>query len=163
MLDYVLRGISLLSIPLALIMIFGLIRSVGKEQPYRRPVYIKGIVMTSIMMVINMIFMFQALFTSCLPVFPLVLFGGLGFGYFWGKSSKLYPKGEKLIIKRSTLYLVFWGLSYAFTHLLTAISPANVAAAGLAAMFFSTGSSIGMNANLVLRQNQKSVTTAKVS
>jgi len=153
-LSILLRLISLLSIPLALLMFYGLIRSVGREQPYRKPIYVKGIVMTSIMMAVNVLFMFQAFFAWCPGIWPLFILAGLGFGYLWGKTSKLYSKGNALVIKRSVLHLVFWAASYTFTQLLTTVFPASIAAAGMAAMFFSTGSSIGMNTNLILRQNK---------
>ena len=149
-----LRFVSLLSIPLVLVMFYGLVRSVGKEQVYRKQLYVKGIVMTSIMMFINVLFMIQAAFSWCAVVWPMFILAGLGFGYQWGKTTKLYPKGDVLFVKRSVLHLVLWAASYAFTHLLTIVFPSNIAAAGLAAMFFSTGSSIGVNANLAFRQNK---------
>jgi hypothetical protein len=37
------------------------------------------------------------------------------------------------------------------------VFPSSIAAAGLAAMFFSTGSAIGINANLISRQNKFAV------
>jgi hypothetical protein len=153
-LSILLRFISLLSIPLVLVMFYGLVRSVGKEQLYRKQLYVKGIVMSSIMMFINLLFMIQTVFSWCAVVWPLFLLGGLGVGYQWGKATKLYPKGDALFVKRSVTHLVLWAASYAFTHLLTMVFPSNIAAAGLAAMFFSTGSSIGVNANLVMRQKE---------
>ena len=149
-----LRFVSLLSIPLVLVMFYGLVRSVGKEQLYRKQLYVKGIVMTSIMMFINILFMIQAVFAWCPAVWLVFLLAGLGFGYQWGKTTRLYPKGDALYVKRSVLHLVLWAASYAFTHLLTVVFPSNIAAAGLAAMFFSTGSSIGINASLVSREKQ---------
>lgn len=149
-----LRIISFLSIPLVLVMFYGLIRSVGKEQVYRKQLYVKGIVMTSIMMFINVLFMVQAVFSWCTVTWPLFILAGLGFGYQWGKSTELYQKGDELFVKRSVTHLVLWAASYAFTHLLTIVFPSNIAAAGLAAMFFSTGSSIGVNASLVMRQKE---------
>jgi membrane protein CcdC involved in cytochrome C biogenesis len=154
-LSIMLRFISLLSIPLTLLMFYGMIRSVGKEQVYRKQLYIKGIVMTCFMMLVNFLFMIQAVFSWCAVTWPLFILAGLGFGYQWGKTSnKMYQKGDALFVKRSVLHLVFWAASYAFTHLLTTVFPSNFATAGLATMFFSTGSSIGVNANLALRQNK---------
>jgi len=153
-LSILLRFISMLSIPLVLVMFYGLIRSVGKEQPYRKQLYVKGIVMTSIMMFINFLFMIQTVLSWCAVVWPLFLLAGLGFGYQWGKATKIYPKGNELFVKRSVQHLILWAASYAFTHLLTMVFPSSIASAGLAAMFFSTGSAIGVNASLITRQKQ---------
>lgn len=152
--DIILRVISLLSIPLTVFMIFMLIRRTGQEQPSHKRTYVIGIVMPCLMMVINLLFMLSAFIAWCPAIWLVVLLMGGGFGYLQGKSAKMYHSGDTLMVKRSVMHLVFWAISYSLTHFLVAALPAYLAAGGLATMFFSTGSSIGLNSNLILRQNR---------
>ena len=108
--------------------------------------------MASAMMFVNILFMISAFFAWCAAAWLGFLLAGFAFGMFWGKSSKMYPKNEQLMIKRSAIHLLFWAGAYTLTHLLTSVFPANIAAGGLAAMFFSTGSTIGTNVYLIRKK-----------
>lgn len=138
---------------MALFMFYKLFKSIKKEQVFRERNMITSILMASAMMAVNILFMFSAFMAWCAGIWFGLLLAGFGFGMLWGKSSKLYQKNEQIMIKRTGFHLLFWACAYVFTHLLTAIFPANIAAAGLAAMFFSTGSSIGTNAYTLLKKN----------
>jgi len=151
--DIILRLFSLLSVPMALFMFYKLFKSINREQIFNQRVLITSIIMAGAMMFVNILFMISAFFAWCAAVWFGLLLAGFAFGMLWGKSSKLYQKNEKLMIKRSAIHLLFWAGSYTFTHLFTTIFPANIAAAGLAAMFFSTGSTIGTNAYILMRKN----------
>jgi len=155
-LDILGRLISLLSIPLNLLMIFSMIRMVRKEQRARPRSNLVGIIMAPLALLVNIVFLNQALFDSFGTLLAGMMLGvfGLGFGLAWGQTAKLYHKDEQLVVKRSILHLVFWGLSYAITQLLAAFAPAVFVAGGLAAMFFSTGSTVGTNTNMLLRQKK---------
>jgi hypothetical protein len=148
---------------MTLFMFYKMAKTVGKEQPARSRTYFIGIVMPCVMMLINLLFMFQALISGCSGYWILLILGGFGLGYFWGRSSKLYKKGADLVVKRTVLHLVIWAASYSLTQLLATIVPASIVAGGLATMFFSTGSSIGMNTNLLLRQRKLKTTPSAVS
>ncbi len=152
--DDILRVLSVLSLPIAGVMFFMLARRVGREQPSRMRTYVIGILMPSLMMGVNLLFMLRAFLAWCPGIWPLVLMGGMAFGYLWGKASNMYQKGDILVIKRTVLHLGFWAVSYTLTHLLSALLPASIAAVGMATMFFSTGSAVGMNTNLILRQRK---------
>jgi len=152
-LDFLLRLISLFSVPMSLFMFYKLFKSINREQVFNQRILITSIVMASAMMFVNILFMISAFFAWCAGIWFGLLLAGLGFGYIWGKSSKLYQKNDRIMIKRSAMHLLFWASAYTLTHLLTAIFPANIAAAGLAAMFFSTGSTIGTNAYIILKKN----------
>jgi len=142
------RGVSLLSIPLIGLTLFGLIRQMRKEQPLRISTPLVGLVMAPATLLVNLIFLNQA-FSIYLA--PALLILGLGFGLTWGQTNRLYQRGETVVGKRSILHLVFWGISYAITQLLAVIAPLWLVAGGLAAMFFSTGSTLGTNLNLFVR------------
>lgn len=151
--DIILRLFSLLSVPIALFMFYKLFKSINREQVFNQRILITSIVMASAMMFVNILFMISAFFAWCAGVWFGLLLAGLGFGFIWGKSSKLYQKNDRIMIKRSAIHLLFWACAYTLTHLLTAIFPSNIAAAGLAAMFFSTGSTIGTNVYIIMKKN----------
>jgi hypothetical protein len=143
------RILSLLSIPLMALSIWGLIRQVRREQRLKLFTPIVGLAMAPITLLINILCLRQA-FSACLG--PALLICGLGFGVAWGQTTRLYIKGDALVGKRSVLHLVFWGISYAVTQILTSFAPAMYVVGGLATMFFSTGSTLGTNLNLLVRQ-----------
>lgn len=152
--SFLLRAFSLISIPLSLWMFYQLIRSIGREQPYRRELTVRSMLIPGGMLLVNILFMVSAFLSWSLGIWLVMLLGGLAFGYAWGGRSKLYARGETLVVRRTVLHLVFWAGAYAFTQLLATVFPADITAAGLATMFFSTGSSLGMNANLLRRQSR---------
>jgi hypothetical protein len=143
------RVFSLLSIPLLGFTLWGLIKQVRKEQRIKLSTPVVGLVMAPVTLLINIIFLHRA-FSACLG--PALLIFGLGFGLAWGQTAKLYAKGDALVCKRSILHLIFWGISYAVTQILSTFAPAMYVAGGLATMFFSTGSTLGTNFNLLVRQ-----------
>jgi membrane protein CcdC involved in cytochrome C biogenesis len=152
--DGLLRVLSIFSLPISAVMFFLLVKKIGREQPSRRRAHLLGIIMPCLMMGVNIVFMLSVFIAWCPAIWLPILLAGFGFGYFWGKTSKLYKRGETLMVKRTGLHLGFWALSYTLTQLMSTIMPASIAAAGLATMFFSTGSSIGVNTNLMLRQRR---------
>ena len=145
------RLFSLLTIPLMGLTIWGLVRQTRKEQRLGLASPVIGLVMAPMTLLINIIFLHQA-FQACLG--PALLIFGLGLGLAWGQTTRLYAKGKHLVGKRSILHLVFWGISYAITQILATFAPAFVVAGGLATMFFSAGSTLGTNLNLLVRQLQ---------
>lgn len=143
------RILSLLTIPLVLLSFYGMIRQMRKELPFRLFTPVIGLIMSPLSLIINVIFLHRAF-----PTFlgPALLITGLGFGLAWGQATRLYIKGPAVVGKRSVLHIVFWGVSYAITQILATFAPALWVAGGLTAMFFSTGSALGTNTNLLIRQ-----------
>lgn len=158
--DWILRGLGLASIPLTALMIWGLIRQTRREQPVSLRSPALGLVMGPLMLLINLVLIQQAA-----PAFtgPALLVLGLGFGLAWGQTARLYARSGRAVARRSVLHLVFWAASYSITQLLATIAPAWLVAGGLAAMFFSTGSSLGTNLNLLIRQLRPLPLAAPVS
>jgi hypothetical protein len=120
-----------------------------KELPFRIRTPIIGLVFAPLSLIINVIFL-QRAFSAFLG--PALLITGLGFGLAWGQATRLYVKGPAIVGKRSVLHVVFWAVSYAITQILATFAPALWVAGGLTAMFFSTGSGLGTNLNLLIRQ-----------
>lgn len=143
------RMLSLLSVPLVLLSFYGVIRQMRKELPLRMRAPIIGLIFAPLSLIINVIFL-QRAFSAFLG--PALLITGLGFGLAWGQATRLYIKGPAIVGKRSVLHVVFWAVSYAITQILSTFAPALYVAGGLTAMFFSTGSGLGTNLNLLFRQ-----------
>ena len=143
------RMLSLLSVPLVLLSFYGVIRQMRKELPLRMRTPIIGLIFAPLSLIINVIFL-QRAFSAFLG--PALLITGLGFGLAWGQATRLYINGPTIVGKRSVLHVVFWAVSYAITQILSTFAPALYVAGGLTAMFFSTGSGLGTNLNLLFRQ-----------
>jgi hypothetical protein len=143
------RILSLLTIPMVLLSFYGIIRQMRKELPFRLRTPVIGLFFAPLSLIINIIFLRRAF-----PEFlgPALLITGLGFGLAWGQTTRLYAKGPSIVGKRSALYIIFWAVSYAITQILATFAPALWVAGGLTAMFFSTGSGLGTNLNLLTRQ-----------
>lgn len=172
------RILGLLTIPLMGLTVWGLIRQVRIEQRIGLLSPLIGAIFAPLALALNVFFLQKAYWASVGLTLPLLLRSpgliarfvwvdpriqalvlgpglllvGLGFGLAWGQATRLQRKGAALVAKRSMLHLLFWGLAYAATQLLTAFAPARWVLGGLAAMFFSTGSTLGTNLNLLLRQ-----------
>lgn len=153
--EVIARIFSLLAIPLTLFSLYKTYQLVRKEQPSNQMTYVIGIGMSLVMMFLNLITLSLATKPGWF-VFAgfMLLVTGAGFGLAWSFTSKFSPSDGVILVKRSGLYLLFWALSYVLTQLLATFTLANIVAAGLATMFFTTGSTIGMNANMIIRQNK---------
>jgi membrane protein CcdC involved in cytochrome C biogenesis len=128
--------------------IWGLIRQVRKPMPIRTITPVLGMVMSTGMLLINVVVLKQAA-PSLLGVSLLVV--GLGFGLAWGQTTRLSREGERVVAKRSIVHLVFWAVSFGATQLLATFATAAWVAGGLVGMFFAAGTTLGTNANLFAR------------
>ncbi|MDH3259632.1 MAG: hypothetical protein OEM81_12820 [Acidimicrobiia bacterium] len=142
------RIIGVLSIPLMAFAIWGLIRQVRKPQRMRTSTPIIGMVMATVMLLVNVLILRQAT-PGLLGISLLVV--GLGFGVAWGQATRLLRRGEAIVAKRSVLHIVFWGFSLAVTQILATFATAVWVAGGLVTMFFAAGTTLGTNANLLVR------------
>jgi hypothetical protein len=142
------RLFSLCSLPLLLLALWGVARQINKEQRFSLASPVLGMGMVSLTLGINLIFLSQAS-----PSWAGSLLGalGLGFGMAWGQTTRLKARQGIVVGKTSVLHLVFFGLSLVLTQLLAAFLPASWVAGGLALMFFTTGTSLGVNLNLLTR------------
>ena len=145
------RIIGLLSIPMFAFIMWNLIRQVRRPSPVRPGWTALGLVTAPFMLIINLVFLKQAA-PGSLGIALLVF--GIGFGAAWGFTARLSLKDDKVIADRSILHLIFWAVSFGLTQLLATFGEAWLVAGGLATMFFATGSSLGTNTNLLIRQFQ---------
>jgi uncharacterized membrane protein len=145
------RILGLVSIPLVGITIWGLMRQIRKPMPFRPWAAWLGIVMAPLILVINFFILRQA---DPGLIGPSLLVAGLGFGIAWGRATKVRAEGTRVVAQRSVAHLAFWGASFAATQLLATFTEARYVAGGLLVMFFSTGTTVGTNLNLLIRQRR---------
>ncbi len=87
------------------------------------------------------------------PVLAWPVLGlGLIIGVIWGASTRLYAQGGRVMGRRSLLFLAGWGLSWALSQGLNLLGSALLASAGLLPLFFTTGTHLGSQANLLVRR-----------
>jgi hypothetical protein len=90
------------------------------------------------------------------PVNSILALGFVGFGFLigllQGQSTKIYFSGKAIFGKRSTAYLVLWGLAYLVTLALSHLGNAALYAFGILGMMFGLGTTVGANLNLFVRQ-----------
>jgi hypothetical protein len=81
-----------------------------------------------------------------------VLAVGLLVGFLRGGSTRLYYRNEEVVGKHSWWFLLGWGLSLALAQLLNLFGSALLSSLGLAPMFLSTGTQVGINGSMLLRR-----------
>ncbi len=78
--------------------------------------------------------------------------GGFVLGGLEGQMTRLAYRGPIIVGKRSVGYLVFWGLAYVLTMLLTATGDSALHAVGVMTLMFGLGITVGDNTVLLWRQ-----------
>lgn len=143
------RVVSLLTLPLMAFAIWGLVRQIRRALPVRARAAVIGLVMSPLLLLVNVIILRRAV--PSVGGLALLAFG-LGFGVAWGQNARLEKQGDMVVAKRSVLHLVFWAISIGVTQLLATFASEQWVALGLVSMFFTAGTSIGTNLNLLIRQ-----------
>jgi len=83
-----------------------------------------------------------------LPILAL----GLLVGILRGQNARLYYRQGQVVGKHSWLFLLGWGLSLALAQGLNFFGSALLASLGLAPMFLSTGTQVGINGSMLVRR-----------
>jgi membrane protein CcdC involved in cytochrome C biogenesis len=146
--NFIGRFISFISIVLMGIGFFMLIKTIKKSNRVRASSLLLSVVFSVAMLLFNVFVMRSARIQWW---FPLILIFGAGFGFAWGTTTTLNIQEEKILGKRSVLYIYFWLASMLITQVLAFFAKTNAVAFGLAGMFFSTGASLGTNSNILYR------------
>ncbi len=77
---------------------------------------------------------------------------GLLIGFLRGLTTRLYYKDGQVVGRNSQLFLLGWGGSLVLAQSLNMFGSAFLASVGLMPVFLSTGTQVGMNANIFLRR-----------
>jgi membrane protein CcdC involved in cytochrome C biogenesis len=140
--------ITIGSILLTLLALWGLARQLRKDLPIKAGGLAWGLVASVVLLAINVLLMRRALHGWAVPIGFAT---GLVFGLAWGQASRFAAKQGTVYVRRSVLHLIFWGLSYALTQALVWLAPPGWVVVGLAATAFSAGATIGMSVNHLIR------------
>lgn len=79
---------------------------------------------------------------------------GLVIGAGQGQMTRLYYRGPLIFGKRTTGYLVFWGIAYLASLLLTQSGIAAAHALGVLGMMLALGVAVGDNLSILFRQSR---------
>jgi len=142
------RLIGFLSMPLVIVSVVIMVRSIGRARRITRK---------SLLIQLCTSPAFLLLYSLLLGVsiavkwgVPLVMIG-LGVGGFWGLGTALSVENNKVIGTRSVWYLWLWVATFVLTQMLALFATDGATAGGLATMCFSMGTAVGMNGSLLLR------------
>ena len=141
-------AVAVVSIILLVVGFVMLIRSMKKASALRVRSHVVSIVFSVFMLIVNVLFLSSAV-NPLLAGLAFVL--GLGFGFLWGLTTRLTLQGKQVLGKRSILFVLFWLFSLALTYALSLLASRQAVSFGLGSVFFSAGTAIGTNLNLVLR------------
>ena len=137
-----------------------LIKQMKKTSRMRVRTHLTSIIFSVLMLVFNVLVLKDARINWW---FVFFLIFGAGFGFAWGTTTVLNIQEDKVVGKRSVVYIYFWIASLAITQFLALIAKANVVAIGLAGMFFSTRASLGTNSNILYRMKHLLTSSQKAS
>jgi hypothetical protein len=148
-LGLIFRIIGILSIPLTLVAIGLMIRSLRHEQQ---------VTARSLVIQLATSPVFLAVYAWLLGVSVSVriavpmLIVGLAAGVVWGHTTKLrLTRRGQVAGRRSIWYLAVWALTFTVTQGLALWASSEVVAHALSTMYFSTGAAAGMNGYLLFR------------
>ena len=143
-----LKLIGLLSIPLMIVSVLVMVRSIGRARRItQKSLLIQIVTSPAFLIVYTLLLGVSIAFKWAVPVTML----GVGIGGFWGLSTALSVKDRQVVGTRSVWYLWLWAGSFAVTQLLAVFATDGATAGGLAMMFLSMGTAVGMNASLLYR------------
>lgn len=148
-LNLIFRIIGVLSIPLTLVAIGLMIRSLRHEQQ----VTARSLI---IQLATSPIFLAVYAWLLGVSVSPRIavpmLIVGLAVGVVWGHTTKLrLTRRGRVAGRRSIWYLAVWALTFTVTQGLALWASSEVVAHALSTMYFSTGAAAGMNGYLLFR------------
>jgi len=109
---------------------------------------------------------FSALMSIVIPVIHILITGlkpdlrlalpflsfGMLLGFIRGVTMKLEFVADQVVGRHSIFFLLLWGLSLALNQALSSPYPTALMAAGLAALFLSTGTQVGFYGILAVRR-----------
>ena len=140
--------VAVLSIPLVILSVYMMVRSVGKARRItRRSLLIQLATSPALLVVYSLLLGISVAVKWAVPLVML----GIGLGGFWGLSTVLAVRNGQVDGTRSVLYIWLWGATFVLTQLLAVFATDGATAGGLATMCFSMGAAVGMNGSLFVR------------
>jgi len=147
--NLIFRIIGILSIPLTLVAIGLMIRSLRHEQQVTARSLIIQLATSPVFLAVYAWLLGVAVSTRI--AVPMLIVG-LGVGVVWGRTTKLrLTRRGRVAGRRSIWYLAVWALTFTVTQGLALWASSEVVGHALSTMYFSTGAAVGMNGYLLFR------------
>jgi hypothetical protein len=151
LLSAVYKLIGILSVPLVIVSVVMMVRSIGRARYITRKSLLIQLVTSPAFLVLYMLLM--GISVAAKWAVPLVMVG-MGVGGFWGLGTALSVRNSRVFGTRSVWYLWLWLATFVLTQMLALLSTDGATAGGMATMCFSMGTAVGMNGGLLLRHRQ---------
>jgi hypothetical protein len=149
-LTVLLKIVGFVSIPLVIVSVLMMVRSINRSHRITsRSLLLQLAISPTILVIYSLLLGVTVAFKWAIPLTLL----GLGLGSIWGQTTNLRLRGSQAYGARSVWYLLLWCATYTATQLLALFATDGATAVALATMVFSTGTAVGMNANLLLRRS----------
>ena len=146
-----LRLVALLAIPLIIVSVALMVRSVGRARRITQRSLLIQICTSPAILLVYVVFLGVSIAIQW--AIPIALLG-MGVGGLWAQSTVLSMRGSSVFGTRSVWYILLWGGSFIITQTLAVFASSGLIAGGLATMCFTTGVAVGTNASLLLRRHQ---------
>lgn len=147
--NLILRIVGFLSIPLTLVAIGLMIKSLRHEQQVTARSLIIQLATSPVFLAV---YAWLLGVSVSLKIAVPMLIVGLGVGALWGHTTKLrLTRRGRVAGRRSIWYLAVWALTFTVTQGLALWASSEVVAHALSTMYFSTGAAAGMNGYLLFR------------
>jgi len=143
------RAVTYLSAIVSLVLLVLTVRKLLKETPASKLAPMVSIVATIFTTALYAVITGTTV-NWALAVVLFVL--GLFMGFGEGRLTRLYYRGDALLVKRSVGFLMLWGLAYLLTMALDQLGNAALHAVGILVLVFGVGTSVGSNLVLLFRQ-----------
>ena len=140
--------VALASSVLSVVVLVLTIRKLGQESRYSKLPPLIGMVVMALVTALY-IWLSAVQFNYLVGLGLLVV--GFLIGLLQGRSSKVYLRDEKVMVKRSIAAMILWGVAYLLSLALTLTQHPLLAAGGVLAMLFGLGTTLGTNLNLLAR------------
>ena len=154
-LDIIYKIVGLIAVPLMIISVIVMVRSIGRAQRItRKSLFIQILTSPAFLLLYSLLLGVSVALKWALPLVIL----GLGVGGFSGLSTGLSLRDRQVVGTRSVWYLWLWMATFVLTQMLALFATDGATAGGLATMCFSMGTAVGMNGSLLLRHRLLSST-----
>jgi len=154
-LDIIYKIVGLVAVPLMIVSVIVMVRSIGHAQRISRKSLLLQICTSPAFLVLYSLLL--GVSVALKWAVPLVMLG-IGVGGFSGLSTALSLKGRQVVGTRSVWYLWLWMATFVLTQMLALFATDGATAGGLATMCFSMGTAVGMNGSLLMRHQLLSST-----
>ncbi len=147
--DIVLRLIGWLTIPLLIVAVLIMIRSIKRQNRLRLSALVIPLVTTLLVPLVYTVILGTAPWVLAVPLFLI----GLGIGAIWANTTVLEMRDGEVFGARSVGYIIIWGFTFILSQLLALAAGTLLVGFGLSTIFLSMGIALGTNTNLLYRRS----------